>query len=102
MKLNVRIVAATNRDLAGEARRGVFREDLYHRLNVVALRVPPLRERAGDILVLARYFLERAAARCHRRVSGFSTDAARYLLGYGWPGNVRERATAIEPAVVRG
>jgi two-component system response regulator HydG len=102
MKLNVRIVAATNRDLAAEARGGVFREDLYHRLNVVALRVPPLRERAADILVLARYFLERAAGRCHRRVTGFSADAERYLLAYGWPGNVRELENAIERAVVLG
>src|SRR5205085_5135982 len=87
IKLNVRIVAATNRDLGAEARRGAFREDLYHRLNVVALRVPPLREHAGDIPALARYFLVRASARCRRRVTGISEEAERCLLAYGWPGN---------------
>jgi two-component system response regulator HydG len=102
LKLDVRIVAATNRDLAAEARRGAFREDLYHRLNVVALRVPPLRERCGDILPLARYFLQRAAARCRRRVSGISEEAERYLLAYAWPGNVRELENAIERAAVLG
>ena len=68
LKLNVRIVAATNRDLAAAVRKGTFREDLYHRLNVVALTVPPLRERPGDIPTLAKFFLERASARCRRRV----------------------------------
>jgi transcriptional regulator with GAF, ATPase, and Fis domain len=102
LKLDVRIVAATNRDLAAEVRSGVFREDLYHRLNVVALRVPPLRERAGDVLLLARFFLERAAARCKRRVTGISEPAERHLAAYLWPGNVRELENAIERAVVLG
>jgi transcriptional regulator with GAF, ATPase, and Fis domain len=102
LKLDVRVIAATNRELAEEVRRGTFREDLYHRLNVVALRVPALRERVGDILPLARYFLERAATRCCRRVTGFSAEAERRLTEYGWPGNVRELENAIERAVVLG
>ena len=102
LKLNVRIVTATNRDLAAETRRGAFRDDLYHRLNVVALRVPPLRERPGDIIPLAEYFLERAAARCRRRVNGISEEAERCLMAYGWPGNIRELENAIERAVVLG
>jgi len=102
LSLNVRVVAATNRDLQAEARGGAFREDLYHRLNVVALRVPPLRERPGDIVELARHFLERAAARCRRSVTGISPEAERYLLAYAWPGNVRELENAIERAVVLG
>lgn len=102
LKLDVRVVAATNRDLAAEVRRGGFREDLYHRLNVVALRVPALREHAEDILPLARYFLERAAARSRRRVTGMSRETERCLVAYGWPGNVRELENAIERAVVLG
>lgn len=101
-KLDVRLIAATNRDLAAEARRGAFREDLYHRLNVVALRIPPLRDRADDIPALAHHFLERASARCHRRVAGISPEAAQYLMSYSWPGNVRELENAIERAVVLG
>jgi transcriptional regulator with GAF, ATPase, and Fis domain len=102
LTLDVRVIAATNRDLAAEVKRGAFREDLYHRLNVVALRVPPLRERAGDVMALARYFLERAAARSKRRVIGISAEAERRLSAYGWPGNVRELENAIERAVVLG
>jgi len=102
LKLDVRLVAATNRDLQAEVRSGKFREDLYHRLNVVTLRVPSLRERASDIPTLARYFLDRAAARCRRRVAAISPEAERYMDGYGWPGNVRELENAIERAVVLG
>ena len=102
LRLNVRLVAATNRDLAAEVRRGAFREDLYHRLNVVALRVPPLRERPADIMPLAQYFLERAASRCQRQVAGISPEAERRLMSHSWPGNVRELENAIERAVVLG
>jgi Nif-specific regulatory protein len=102
LKLDVRVIAATNRDLAAEVRRGVFREDLYHRLNVVALKVPPLRERPSDILPLAHYFLARATARCRRRVTGIAPEAERCLASYSWPGNVRELENAIERAVVLG
>ena len=101
-KLNVRVIAATNRDLLGEVRRGAFREDLYHRLNVVALHVPPLRERSDDIPALAAHFLERASVRCHRRVTRIAPEALSYLKAYPWPGNVRELENAIERAVVLG
>jgi Nif-specific regulatory protein len=102
LKLDVRLIAATNRDLNAEVRRGAFREDLYHRLNVVALQVPPLRDHAEDIPALARHFLEEAAVRCCRRVSAISPEAERYLISYSWPGNVRELENAIERAVVLG
>ena len=102
LRLDVRIIAATNRDLATEARRGAFREDLYHRLNVVALRTPPLRERREDIPELARHFLALTSARCRRRVSALSAEAERFLFQYDWPGNVRELENAIERAVVLG
>jgi len=102
LKLDVRLIAATNRDLNAEVRRGAFREDLYHRLNVVALHVPPLRDRAEDIPALARHFLELAAVRCRRRVSAIAPEAERYMMSYSWPGNVRELENAIERAVVLG
>ncbi len=102
MRLDVRLIAATNRDLAAEVRRGSFREDLYHRLNVVAVRTPPLRDRKGDIPVLARHFLAAASARCRRRVLDLTPDAEQLLLAYDWPGNVRELENTIERAVVLG
>jgi len=101
-KLDVRVIAATNRDLLGEVRRGAFREDLYHRLNVVALTAPPLRERTDDIPALAAHFLARACQRCRRRVSSIAPEAMAYLQAYSWPGNVRELENAIERAVVLG
>ena len=101
-KLDVRIIAATNRDLVGEVRRGAFREDLYHRLNVVALHVPALRDRSEDIQALAGHFLARASARCRRRVTRISPEALTHLKAYPWPGNVRELENAIERAVVLG
>jgi Nif-specific regulatory protein len=102
LKLDIRLLAATNRDLAAEARRGAFREDLYHPLNVVALNVPPLRDRREDIPALARHFLHLSAARCRRRVGGISAEAERRLMDYFWPGNIRELENAIERAVVLG
>ena len=102
LKLNIRLIAATNRDLTAAVRRGTFREDLYHRLNVVAFQVPPLRERREDIPALAAHFLDRTSARCHRRVRGIAPEALSYLLAYPWPGNVRELENAIERAVVLG
>lgn len=100
MPLNVRVVAATNRDLSGEVRKGTFREDLYHRLNVVALRTPALRERPEDIAVLASYFVQKSATRIGRPIAGISPDAERTLIRYNWPGNVRELENAMERAVV--
>jgi transcriptional regulator with GAF, ATPase, and Fis domain len=102
LKLDVRLVAATNRDLAEQVRRGGFREDLYHRLNVVPLRTPPLREHREDIPLLAYHFMKRAAANCGRRVQGISPATERCMMAYAWPGNVRELENAIEHAVVLG
>ena len=102
VKLDIRVIAATNRDLAAEVKRGAFREDLYHRLNVVALRTPPLRERREDIPLLAMHFMARAARQCKRRVTAISPDAERCLVSYSWPGNVRELENAMERAVVLG
>jgi two-component system, NtrC family, response regulator HydG len=98
-KVDTRVVAATNRHLAAEVATGRFRQDLYYRLRVIELRVPPLRERREDILPLARLLLAEATERLGRRVTGLSPEAANQLLRYGWPGNVRELANALERAV---
>jgi DNA-binding NtrC family response regulator len=100
LKVDVRILAASNRDLRQRIEQGLFREDLYYRLNVVTLEIPPLRERASDIPELAIFFLGRYAQENGKRIDGFSDDALRALQGYGWPGNVRELENAIERAVV--
>jgi two-component system, NtrC family, response regulator HydG len=101
-QLDIRVIAATNRDLIEEVREGRFREDLYHRLNVVTLDSPPLREHKEDIPLLAQYFLQRSAERCKRQVYGLSKEAEEILTQYAWPGNVRELENAIERAVVLG
>ncbi|MFL5345984.1 MAG: sigma 54-interacting transcriptional regulator [Hyalangium sp.] len=98
-KVDVRVVAATNRHLLEEVNAGRFRQDLYYRLRVIELKVPPLRERREDILPLARLLLIEATERLGRRVLSFSPDAADQLLRYAWPGNVRELGNAIERAV---
>jgi two-component system response regulator HydG len=90
---------ATHRDLEALVEKGAFREDLYYRLNVVHLALPPLRARGGDVLQLAKVFLERYAAHANKDVKAISTAAAEKLLGYHWPGNVRELRNAIERAV---
>jgi len=95
----VRIAAANNRDLAQGVSGGAFRQDLYYRLKVVELNVPPLRERRDDILPLARVMLTSAAIRMKRQISGISPPAADQLLRYAWPGNVRELENAMERAV---
>ena len=100
--LDIRVVAATNRDLGEEVAAGKFREDLFHRLNVVNLESPALRERKEDIPVLAQFFLQRSAERCKRVVRGLSRDAEEMVMAYNWPGNVRELENAIESAVVMG
>ncbi len=97
--VNVRIVAATNRDLDTAVERGEFREDLYFRINVVQVHLPPLRDRGGDVLLLAQEFLRRFAARAGKQVVGISEAAARRLLDYDWPGNVRELQNCMERAV---
>jgi two-component system, NtrC family, response regulator HydG len=98
-KVDVRIVAATNRDLAHGVAAGAFRQDLYYRLKVVELHVPPLRERRDDLLPLARVLLADAALRMKRAITGLSPAAADQLLRYEWPGNVRELENAMERAV---
>lgn len=98
-RVDVRIVAATNRDLAQGVASGAFREDLYYRLKVVELHVPPLRERREDVLPLARVLLAAAAVWMKRKVAGFSPGTADQLLRYEWPGNVRELENAMERAV---
>lgn len=100
LKVDVRIVGATNRDLKALVSDGKFREDLYYRLNVVRLDVPPLRARPSDVLLLAEHFLRRFAEENEREVSSFDESARRLLLDYPWPGNVRELENAIEQAVV--
>jgi len=94
-----RVVTATNRDLETEVEEKRFREDLFYRINVVAIPVPPLRSRAGDILLLAQYFLKRIASRTSKPVQGISGPAARLLMDYDWPGNVRELENCMERAV---
>jgi two-component system response regulator AtoC len=100
IKVDVRVVAATARDLAVEVGRGAFREDLYYRLNVFAVRLPPLRERREDIPLLVQHFLSRMNARMGLQVTGVSADTQRLLSSYGWPGNVRELENTIERAIV--
>jgi DNA-binding NtrC family response regulator len=100
LKVDVRVIAATNRDLIAEIRRGAFREDLYYRLNVVTIDLPPLRERRGDIAPLASFFLRRYAVENGKAVETFADDAFEAMLAYAWPGNVRELENVIERAVV--
>jgi len=98
--VDVRLLAATNRDLAADVREGRFREDLYYRLNVVRIEMPPLRVRGGDIIVLANHFLRKFAQENGAKIVGFSDDARTKLLAHRWPGNVRALENAIERAVV--
>jgi two-component system response regulator HydG len=94
-----RIVTATNRDLESEVRARRFREDLFYRINVVRLAVPPLRARGDDVLLLAQYFTSLHAARCGKSVNGLSAAVAQKLRAYDWPGNVRELQNCIERAI---
>ena len=98
VKVDVRVIAATNRDLAAMVAEGTFREDLFYRLSVVAVALPPLRERREDIPHLARHFLERCRAANDQRPCAISPEAMRRLVDYDWPGNVRELQHAIERA----
>ncbi len=102
VKIDVRIVAATNRDLAEFAKTGRFRQDLFYRLNVVAINMPPLRERNGDAALLAQHFCHVFSEKCKRHVRGLSNEAREYIESYAWPGNVRELQNAIERAIVLG
>ena len=99
VKIDVRVIAATHRDLKSEAQAGRFREDLYYRLNVFPIVLPPLRERPGDVALLAGHFLDKCARQHHRELTGFTPEALRAITGYPWPGNVRELENAVERAV---
>lgn len=99
-KVDVRLIAATHRDLKTLAKTGQFREDLYYRLNVIALRLPPLRERGMDVLEIARAFLQRQSTRLASGELRFSRDAEQAIRHYSWPGNVRELENAIERAAI--
>jgi len=96
---DVRIIAATNRDLEAAVEQGRFREDLFYRVNVIHLELPPLRSRSGDVLLLAQAFLGELAVRSGRPIAKFSAAAAEKLAAYDWPGNVRELRNCVERAV---
>ena len=100
VEVNARVVAATNRDIEAEVKAGRFREDLYFRLNVVQILVPPLRDRAEDVPLLVRSFLEKYAREYNRDLRSVSPGAMAQLLSYRWPGNVRELSHCIERAVI--
>ena len=102
MPLDIRVIAATNKDLQKATQEGTFRQDLYYRLNVVSLTMPPLREHKEDIPQLANYFAAKFAEKCNRRIQGISPEAQPVLLEYDWPGNIRELENAIERAVALG
>jgi two-component system response regulator AtoC len=98
--VDVRLVAATNRELVPLVEAGKFREDLFYRLNVINLEVPPLRARGNDVLMLAQHFIQQFAQQTEKRVTGMLSATAERLLTYDWPGNVRELQNCIERAVV--
>ncbi len=100
LRVDVRLIAATNRNLPQMVSNGQFREDLYYRLNVVSIEMPPLRDRKEDITQLAGFFLRRFAGELKKRVDGLGTDAQKLLMRYNWPGNIRELENAIERAVL--
>jgi DNA-binding NtrC family response regulator len=100
IKVNIRIIAASNRDLQEEVRQGVFREDLYYRLNVVIIKLPPLRDRRDDIPFLVNFFIEKYSQKYHMRVKGISQKAMNLLINYEWTGNVREIENTIESVLV--
>jgi len=100
IKVDVRLIAATNRDLPSMVESGTFREDLYYRLNVVTIEMPPLRERKDDIAALANFFIRRFAGELKKKMQGFDPDALKLLMRYQWPGNIRELENAIERAML--
>jgi DNA-binding NtrC family response regulator len=100
VEVDIRVVAATNKDIEEALRDGKLRDDLYHRLAVIPLFLPPLREREGDVRLLAEEFLRRFAKEQQKEIAGFSEGAMEYLTTYRWPGNVRELKNSIERAVI--
>nr|HQV33585.1 sigma-54 dependent transcriptional regulator [Calditrichia bacterium] len=99
-KVNVRVISATNKDLWEEVQKKNFREDLYYRLNVINVKMPPLRDRQDDVKLLANHFLERFARVNGKKVRGFSPGAIKAMLEYPWPGNIRELENAVERAII--
>jgi transcriptional regulator with GAF, ATPase, and Fis domain len=102
INVDLRVIAATNQNLEEAIEMGQFRQDLYYRLNVVAVEMPALRERRDDIMLLANYFADKYGARCNRKLKGFSPEARNCLIAYDWPGNVRELENTVERAIVLG
>lgn len=100
VRVNVRVIAATNRDLQARIQSGEFREDLYYRLNAFKIEVPPLRARGADVVLLARFFLQRSATALRKRAIGLTRQAEEILLAYDWPGNVRELRNVLERAAI--
>jgi transcriptional regulator with GAF, ATPase, and Fis domain len=100
LRVDVRLIAATNRDLPAMVQAGHFREDLYYRLNVVSIEMPPLRERKDDIVPLANTFIRKFAAELKKKIEGLETDAQKLLMRYNWPGNIRELENTIERAML--
>jgi DNA-binding NtrC family response regulator len=100
LKVDLRILAATNKNLIVEIEKGNFREELYFRLNVIHIQLPPLRERSQDIELLAHFFLEKFRRSLNRNIKGFTPEAQRAIQGYPWPGNIRELRNVIERAVL--
>src|SRR5207237_8018304 len=100
-KVAVRVISATKRSLETLVKEGTFREDLFYRLNVIPITMPPLRERTEDILPLARHFLTEANRTFHKMVRRFAPETEVLLLGYAWPGNVRELKNLVERTVIR-
>jgi DNA-binding NtrC family response regulator len=100
INVDVRVIAATNRNLKASIKQGNFREDLYYRLNVVTIDLPPLKDRMEDILPLAEHFLKKYAGENNKRIKNFSDDVVKFMLNYSWPGNVRELENMIERGVI--
>ena len=100
IKLDLRVIAATNKNLREAVKEGAFRQDLYFRLNVIQILIPPLRERTDDILPLTRFFIEHYNRKFKRNIEGISDAASKLLISHAWPGNVRELRNAIERAMI--
>jgi transcriptional regulator with GAF, ATPase, and Fis domain len=100
IKVDVRLIAATNRDLTTMVEAGSFREDLFYRLNVVTIEMPPLRERKDDVAALAGFFIQRFSGELKKKIQGLEPDALKLLMRYHWPGNIRELENVVERAVL--
>jgi transcriptional regulator with PAS, ATPase and Fis domain len=100
IKVEIRIIAATNKDLETMVREGFFRKDLYYRLKVMVVEMPPLRDRIEDILLLSNLFIEEINKEYNKNIKGFSEDAKKLMIQYSWPGNVRELKNVIERAMI--